>query len=296
MDLRRVANKFETTAFDVFNETTLLWETGTLTGKVMPIDRFLSIFHRATRRRSIGISPSSAIPAHHTIREPLTGKAYIMGLIRGDVKDGAYYDRVGILHGVDVLGQVHRKAPVGPANDPGILVDSVIGSHYMDVELRSASESDEGVENFESHFFLTAPYHSDLMPWDFITYEGESYQVQVPYVDSGMRMARVVKRDDPRVDVVFHKKSGTSGYDPATQTVTTGIVDYQISGFFRGFGLADVDGVAVSSGDVQFVVQTDHIGVYPTNQDQLTWRGNKYNIAAVQEDFLSKHYTLHCSL
>jgi hypothetical protein len=294
MDLRRVANKFENTSFDVFNETTQLWEKDGMRGKVMPIDRFLSIFHRATRRRALGIAPTATIPASNTIRDPSTGQAYIMGLVRGDAAKGVHYDGVGILHGCDVIGEIIRKAPIGLSTDPGVLVQASAGQHYMDIELRSASESDESIQNYESHFFLTAPHQADLQQWDYITYDGRSYQVQSSYNDSGMTMARVVERTDPRVDVTFHKKGGASGYDPVTGTVTSGMVDYAVSGFFRGFALTDVDNEAVSSGDVQFVIQQDHIGVIPSAQDQLTWDGQKYNVKAVQQDFLNHQYNLHC--
>jgi hypothetical protein len=296
MDLRRVAAKFETTSFDVFNETTQLWETGGMVGKIMPIDRFLSIFHRATRRRALGLPPSATLPASRTIRDPATGQAYVVGLVRGDSAKAIHYDSVGVLHGCDVVAEVFRKAPVGPVNDPGALVSSSTGVHYMDLELRSASEADETVQTYESHFFLTCPAHTDITQWDYVSYLGKTYEVQASYNDSGLTMCRVVERIDPRVDVTFHKKGAGSGYNPSTDVVTSGMVDYTVSGFFKGFSLDDVDGEAVSSGDVQFIIQQTHIGVVPSAEDQLTWDGQRYNIKAVQQDFLSHEYHLHCRI
>ena len=294
MDLRRIANTFETTSFDIFNESTQLWESDGMEGKIMPIDRFLSIFHRATRRRALGLAPGTVLPDSHTIRDPATGQAYIVGLIRTDSAKAVAYDSVGILHGVDSIGTISRKATVGPADDPGILASSDVGSHYMDMELRSSVEADERIDTFESHFFLTTPTQSDIQQWDFITYQGRIFQVQAAYNDSGMNMARVVEKDDPRVDVTFHKKGDTSDYNPITGVVTSGLVDYAVSGFFRGFAITEIDGSAVSSGDMQFIISQEHIGVVPTNQDELTYNGKRYNIKAVQQDFEREQYILHC--
>jgi hypothetical protein len=294
MNLRKVAAKFETTSFDVFNETTQLWESDGFTGKVMPIDRFLSIFHRATRRRALGLSPGAIIPASNTLRDPATGQAYIMGLTREDSRNATAYDQTGILHGCDYIAEIFRSAPVGAVDDPGVLVPASVGEHYMDIELRASAENEEATGTFDGHFFLTAPAQADLEQWDFIVYQGTSYQVHTVYNDSGMTMARIVERDDPRVDIVFHHKGATSDYDPSTGTVTAGMTDYNVSGFFQGFELTDIDNDAVSSGDLQFIIKQSHIGVTPTIQDELTWEGQRYKVRSVQRDFTEEQYKLHC--
>jgi len=294
MNLRRVANKFETTSFDIFNESTQLWETEGMDGKIMPIDRFLSIFHRATRRRALGLSPNATLPTSNTIRDASTGQAYVVGLVRADAAKDTAYDSTGILHGCDYIASILRKAPIGLASDPGVLVETTVGQHYMDIELRASAESPETTDEYDAHFFLTAPAQADIQQWDFVNYNGTSYHIQTVYNDSGLKMARVVEQADPRVDVTFHKRAATAAYAPATGVVTSGMVNYAISGFFRGFQLKDVNEESISSGDVQFIIEQDNIGVVPTNHDELTWESQTYKVKAVQQDFLKRQYKLHC--
>lgn len=294
MNFRNIAAKFETTSFDGFDEATQTWVKDSLKGKVMPIDRFLSIFHRATTRRALGIAPNSPLPASHTIRVPSTGEIFIVGLIRSDQKDSNVYDSVGILSKAYSVGQVKRKATIGTGENLGVLVESVVGNHYMDIELRTSSEIDGATEEYESKFFLTAPVHSDIQPWDYISLNGTNYQVTVTYIDSGLKMCRVIQREDPRVDVTYHRRGATSAYSPSTGVVTSGLTDFPTSGFFEGFNSSEVDETTILSKDVKLIIAKSDIGFYPETGDELTYSGQTYKVHRVHEDFLSKQIKLHC--
>jgi len=294
MNLRRVAAKFETTQFDTFDEATSLWASKGLTGKIMPVDRFLSIFHRSTVRRQLGIAPNSTLPTSETIRNPATGEVFVVGLVRGDSTEGVAYDSVGILNECDSVGIVNRKATIGSGQDLGVLVNSVAGKHYMSIELRSSSKIRGTTEEFEAHYFLTAPLHSDLQIWDFIVLNGVSYQVATVYIDSGLRFARVIERDDPRVDIVFYKKGPTSGYNPTTGQVTDGLTAYNMSGFFESFEAKDIDNQSIFSRDMKFIIEQANIGIVPEEKDELVYQGQRYKVHTVQQDFLKKQFKLHC--
>lgn len=294
MNLRNVAAKFETISFDAFNEATQLWEPDAFIGKVMPVDRFLSIFNRPTRRRSIGLSPDITLPVSRTIRNPNTGLIYVVGEVRKDSFKGVAYDSVGILHTCDVTGVVTRKAPVGPISNPGGYQTTTIATSYMDMELRAASEPDESVQNFEGNFFLTTHAGVDLKAWDFISYSGDNYQVETVYFDSGLLMARVVKRDDIRVDVTYNRRTNTAGYDASTGVVTSGIAGYIVTGFFRQFKLSEVDGEAIKAGDLIFTADLTAFGFEPATGDEIVDGSKTYRIGTVRRDFIKRQYNLQC--
>ena len=210
MNLRKVAASFETTHFDTYDETLDTWTECGMQGKVLPLDRFLSNFNRPTKRRSLGLSPTAVVPTSNTLRVPATGEIYFIGELRQDSQNSVAYDQLGILHRSTTLGTVNRRAPAGPSNDPGWLVDAVSSTHYMDMELRSASEIDEHEQRFDGSYFAVLPPHADLQPWDRLNVGGLDYIVQISHMDSGFRFARAINRIDPRKDFVYHSRGNTA--------------------------------------------------------------------------------------
>lgn len=296
MDLRKVAAAFETTEFDAYDEALQTWIPCALTGKVLAVDRFLSNFNRPTKRRLLGIGPGVTIPASFTIRVPSTSEIYFMGELRRDAEQGAAYDQVGVLHRSVGTATINRKAPAGPSNDPGWLVSSAIGTHYADAELRADSEIDEHRDLFEGQYFLMFPPHADLQSWDSIVIGGDNYMVNTPYLDSGFAFARATRRVDPRQDFVYHQRGATVDYNTTTRVVTSGLVNFNVTGFAVGYGLGDLNAVPLKAGELKVIVDQAHIGFVPASEDQLTWDGQLYLIHNVKQDFLKDQYQLDCTL
>jgi len=296
MDLRKPAAWFETTEFDIYDEALATWTASGLTGKIMPADRFLSNFNRPTRRRSLGLPPETAVPASNTIRVPSTGEIYFIGALRQDAQGGYAYDKIGILHRSETLGTVNRRAPVGPSNNPGWLVETVVASHYMDVELRSTSEVDEQKQQFEGDFFVAMPPHATPQAWDRLSIGGEDYMVELTYADSGFKFVRAIKRQDHRQDFVYHSRSAAVDYDPATGVVTDGLVNYNVTGFAMDDQLGDSNTLQTKESRLVITVEQAHIGVVPTTEDELTWNSQRRRVMRVDQDFLNQQYHLHCTL
>lgn len=296
MDLRKVAAWFETTEFDTYDEALDSWTTCGMAGKVMPVDRFLSNFNRPTRRRSLGLSPLAVTPASNTIRVPATGEIYIIGGLRQDSRESEAYDEVGILHRSETLGVVNRKAPAGPSNDPGWLMDAVAANHYMDVELRATSGVDEQKQQFEGDYFVILPPHADIQLWDRLTVDGEDYMVELAYMDSGFKFVRAIKRQDHRQNFVYHSRSAAAGYVPSTGVVTDGLVDYNVTGFAMDDEIGDSTTLQTKTSDLAITVEQSHIGVVPTTEDELTWDSKRRRVINVKQDFLKEQYHLHCTL
>lgn len=296
MNLRKVAASFETTEFDAWDESNELFVAKSLTGKIRSVDRFLSNFNRPTKRRLLGLSPSATIPASNTIRDPSTGEIYFIGELRQDSEQGVAYDQVGVLHKTTAIATISRKAPIGPGNDPGVLVASQIGKHYADVELRSASETEEQENDFEGNYFLMMPPHVDLEEWDEVTFDSEAYMIKTPYFDSGFRFARAVKREDPRKDFTYYFRDTGVAYNTATRVVTEGFTTYSVTGFSLEFELDDLNYTPLKVGRQKIVIKQSHIGIVPSAEDELLWEGQRYKVKGVSQDFLNAQYQLDCTL
>lgn len=296
MNLRKIAASFETTKFDAWNESTELFVADSFTGKIRSVDRFLSNFNRPTKRRLLGLGPSVTLPASNTIRDPATGEIYFIGELRQDSEQGAAYDQVGVLHKTTAIATVSRRAPTGPSNDPGVLVATQIGKHYADVELRSASETEEQENDFEGNYFLMMPPHADLEEWDEVTFKSDVYMVKTPYFDSGFRFARAVKREDPRKDFTYYFRDTGVAYDTATRVVAEGFTSYSITGFALELEREDLNYTPLKANKIKIVVKQSHIGIVPSVEDELLWDGQRYKVAGVSQDFLNIQYQLDCTL
>ena len=296
MDLRKAAAYFEGTTFDSYDETLDSWTLNAFTAKLAPVDRFLSNFDRPTHRRMLGVAPGVSLPADNTIRVQSTQDVYILGQVRADDKNNTEYDRIGIAHLVYNQFTINRKSPVGPASDPGPLINSVIGFHYGGLEFRSDSVAPEQHEGYEGEFFIILPPHADVQEWDFIYHGSDTYQVKSTYTDSGFIFARAVQRVDYRKEFTYHHKGDTAGYDASTGTVTSGLVDYQVSGFARNISEDEFEYATTKDKSMKIVIRKDHIGIVPKTDDQLTWEGITYNVSIVRQDPADEEYQLYCSL
>ena len=145
-------------------------------------------------------------------------------------------------------------------------------------------------------YFGILPLHADLAEWDQVVLGADSFFVQEVYIDSGYKFCRAIRRADPRHDFVYHHRGAGMSYDPATRVVTSGLVDYNVTGFAVQDDLGKTDFVDVKMADVQIVVKQDHIGVTPNTESEVTWLGTRYKIKKVGQDFLMGQYKLWCVL
>ena len=295
MRLRRAAAYFEGTTFDVYDETSFQWSLTNFKAKLAPVDRFLSNFHRPTHRRMLGISPDTTLPPYSTVRVQSTQDVYILGQIRKDDSNDTEYDRIGIAHLASGLFSVNRKSTIGSESDPGVLVNTVLGNHYGDIEFRSDGVSPEQHEGYESEFFIILPPHADVQEWDFITQGSDSYQVKSSYIDSGFIFVRAVRRDDYRKDFTYYHKGSTAGYDTSSGIVADGFEPYQVTGFVRNIAEDEFEYATTRDKTLKLVVRAEHIGIVPTTDDQLTWDGIRYGVEIVRKDPTGEEYQLFCS-
>jgi hypothetical protein len=296
MDLRKVAASFETTEFDAYDESTNLWDACFLLGKVMPIESEVSNSNRTTRRALLGTDPLAVFPDSNTIRVSAAGDIYIVGDLRRDYKDSAAYDQSGLLHRSTTVGTINRRAPAGASTDPGWLVNTLISTHYMDIELRAVKETEEQEQQFDKQYRIIMPFHAIVQQWDRINVGGYDYIVEAGYVDSGFKLARAANRPDPRKDFTYYSRGDTAAFNTSNGVVTSGLTAYNVTGFAIDAKSGQVQNTAAKSGTFTLVVDKTHIGVIPTSKDEVTWESQRSKVIEVEEDFIDFQYKIHCSL
>jgi hypothetical protein len=285
MDLAGAATMFCTTPLESFDPSTGLWSNEGLLGNIVPTDRFISIYNRPVHLRQLTFKIGAALPASGVLRNPATGEVYIMGQARRDTRRSTTYVGTVMLHLVSgyagELTELHRKAPVGPSNDPGVLVDSVITTTYFDIELRSALENDKQVSSSRGEYLLWAPATVTLAPWDFIQINSDWYRVHQAYFDSGFQMARVFKETDDREDIVYSRKS--SAYNAGTGA-SGGFTDYNVTGLIDSRKIQSNDALDISPSEVDIRIMVDHIGFTPSVYDEFTASGVVYSVTEVAKN------------
>jgi hypothetical protein len=296
MDLRKVAAFFETTEFDAYDESDNSWDACFLLGKVMPIESEVSNSNRNTRRALLGTDPLAVFPVSNTLRVLTSGDIYIVGDLRKDYQNSAAYDQSGLLHRSSTVGTINRRAPAGPSTDPGWLVETLISTHYMDIELRAVKEAGEQEQQFDKQYLIIMPLHAAPQQWDRINVGSYDHIVEAGYVDSGFKLARVANRLDPRKDFTYYSRGDTASFNPSNGVVTSGLTPYNVTGFALDAKSGQVANTAAKSGTFTLVVDKTHIGVVPTSKDEVIWESQRSKVIEVEEDFIDFQYKIHCSL
>lgn len=210
MHLGAIAERWVNEPLEAFNEETLEFEDCEFRGRISLVDRFLSNFNRPLRRRMLHYSPSAQLPKSLTFRHPDTGQVYLIGQRRDDSDSGEDYHALAVCHLVTDegkgssagLAKVYRKAPTGPDDDPGWLVEDLVAHHWADLEFRTSLNDPDLAQTRLESFFMWMPRHAELEKMDFLELKDVRYRVTDVYSDSGFMMARVDREDDYRVDLV----------------------------------------------------------------------------------------------
>src|SRR5690606_19106717 len=98
---------------------------------------------------------------------------------------------------------VYRRAPVGPSNNPGWAVETLLESTFGDIEMRSVNENEDDLLTHRGHFFLTLPGNSSVQRNDLVLLSGTPYYVLEKYSDASLISCRVVQHGDLRENIVY---------------------------------------------------------------------------------------------
>ncbi len=270
-------------------------------GRLAPVDRFLSIYNRPTRMRQMQIKPGTELPASLVFQHATTGEIYIAGDSRSDtrwdVTDGEPYVSLVMAHevtpngrGTTGLAAHYRRAPAGPADEPGWDVKGQIGSVYVDLEYRT-SASQEGVYDARvSDFYAWAPINAAVQELDTFELDGREYRVTDLYTDMGFLGMKLQQDPDPRVDL--YVVTAERAYNEATHkfegTETKHEVTAIVSGAREQAVWSNLDNA------IQVVIDFAAIGFEPKTNMAVEIDGIRRTVKNVFTSVGKKQYELVC--
>lgn len=274
-------------------------------GRIAIFDRFLSIYNRPTRKRQLYVKPGTRIPESLAIQHQASGEIYIVGQGRADARDdvdgGKAYVDMYMLHnctpnpdGSSGLALHTRKEAQGPDHDPGWLVNTDLGSVFMDMEFRTSSAEEGMYDSKTENFYAWAPLPVKVNQHDFFELNGISYRVVDTFVDAGMRGLRLDREPDNRVDFVI-RVVGNPVFNPVTYEEETNIEDFNVTGTVTS--LTDLARWRVetrTNSTITVVVDEKHIGFTPTPNMVIMYQGLERRIRDVSTQAGERQFTLTC--
>lgn len=264
-------------------------------------DRFLSNFNKPLRRRMLFSAPGTVFPASMTFRHPGTHQVYLIGQTRADALGGDPNVQLSVCHLVtddgtssSGLASHTRKAPVGPANDPGWLVEQHMLPTFVDFEFRTSATESDSYELKTGNYFGFVPAAAGVKEWDYITLHGKSFRVIDVFPDSGLLGLRVDLEPDTRIDFTLHIK-GPRVFNKATNEYDSIDTQRQVTGIaVRDHEFAGWRGTAESYIDLAFDVA--NIGFRPEPDiTQVEYSGHKRTVKSVSTQPGERQYLLRCS-
>lgn len=204
-------------------------------GRIAPVDRFLSNFHKPLQRRMLFSDPTQAFPSTGVIRCKATGEIFLIGESREDAKNDKAFDRLTVLHVVSNTSSGtaeyfnYRNDLADPLN--GDIAKTSEGEFYIALEYVSTKSSEAGDEAYQGKFMMYGPENMPLQRDGVFSLLGKSYKVVQAYKDSGFTCGILLEQEDDMLSIVYHAvDEGTSGYDVASGTITLNTVDYTFAG------------------------------------------------------------------
>lgn len=300
MFLDEIASEHINEPMEAWNEGDNTFSPGAFQGRIGPTDRFLSNFNKPLRRRMLFLRADEPLPDSNVFRHPGTGDVYIVGQRRGDTLKGAHYLDLRVCHlvtdegtGSSGLATLTRKAPAGPSNDPGWLVETELGVTYVDLEFRTSANEPDMHEVKVENYYAFAPIQWQLKPWDFIELHGVKYRVVDTFNDSGFAGLRVDEESDTRVDFVCHLQ-GARAYDNVTHQWTDNATSYNVTG--RVAKSHDFSHwLSESEPYMDVVIEADHIGFVPKPDTlELEYQGKRRRVSQVDTSPNAEQYRLRC--
>lgn len=299
MFLNRIATWKAHEPFEEWDDATQAFVPSEFRGRIDLTDRFLSNFNKPLRRRMLYSGAEQTMPASRVIRHPGTGDVYMLGQTRGDAVEGQHYLNLTVCHlvtetpnGSSGLATLYRRAPVGPEDNPGWLVEQQLGSAFVDMEFRTSASEPEMYEEKIANFFAFLPAHYQLKEWDFIELRGTRYRVVDTFADSGLAGLRIDREPDTRVDLVIQGASARQ-YDKVNHRFVDTAVSANVTAVIvsdHGFS----SWAAESTPYLDISIEQEHIGFEPKPDMAVVLDGVSRLITSVSKPPLARQYRVRC--
>lgn len=292
MDLARTAAYFDRTLFENYDQSTNSWAGTFFHGQLKLADKFQTIYHRPTRKRMLYCAPGSE-PTGSVVRVVETGETFMVGALQTDVHDDQHYRNVYALHRPRGQGTITRRVPVGPSNNPGWAVSQLLGTFWMDFELRSTNEKEDAIPSQRGSYFCTLPYGTDVQPGDLLFFEGKPYYALDDYIDSSLQFLRVAQHADPREDFVYRSRTLPDTYSGGS--VTRNFTNYNVTGRVGTSESREADGPVIRK-ELMLKINEGWIGVTPKMDDEVTLWGSRYTVRRVIRDAEKQEWNLQVGI
>lgn len=263
--LKLAAQYFQAETFLTWDSATDTFSTTSFVGRLYPFDRFKTIYSRPTRRETLGVKESVAVPEGGVIRHNQSGDTFIVtDTERYDVDDDKQYDRAYAIHRARYHGKIVRYQTQGAGDDLGPELYTEIGPVWFDTELRADKQEDEAYHAFRGYYYLTYPITLDVRDDDYLVSDsGEWFRVDEKYIDSGFGLGRGEDVEFLKETFTYSLYTGTGGgYDPSTGVYTpptTAARDF--SGHVRiEKHLSLVDSVSAHASSLRLYVDENSVG------------------------------------
>lgn len=300
MHLAKIAAHKITEKLEAWDETTQAFVPDAFVGRIDLTDRFLSNFNKPLRRRALFTEFGTQFPESRTIRHPGTKQVYLIGQTRPDALDGNPYLEMTVLHlateepgGSSGLATIYRKAPAGPSENPGWLVEQEVAKAYMDIEFRTSANEADTYEIKVENYYAFLPRNIQCKPWDYIELQGKRLRVVDTFPDSGLSGLRVDEEPDVRIDFVL-KSKGTRTYNKVTHVYEEIPAEFKVTGVV----IKDYEFSAWSSDAEAYIdvsIESEHIGFRPVpNTMSLVHDGRARVIKQVSTQPGTRQYRLRC--
>ena len=287
MDLHQAAAYFDRLSFENYDFSTGDWARTYFQGQLKVSDKFQTIYHRPTRKRMLYCAPGQE-PSSPVIRIRNTGEVWMVGALQEDSYQDTHYRSVFALHKPQGLAAITRLAPTGSSGDPGWATSAAVETTWIDFELRSTNENEEGFPFYRSHYFLTLPSNCQVQLYDLITYNGQPYFVTDVYDDSSLKLCRAAKHIDPRQNFVYRRR-GADIYSGGQ--VSKSYTDYNVTGRI-GPKKNDLGQMSLSSDEIVVRILEGWIGVEPDMEDVIQIYGKDYAIKQILRDPTQQEWSL----
>ncbi len=232
MDLKPTVSETRTELFEALQSdgSFVSWARG----RIAPVDRFLSNFHKPLQRRMLFSDPKHTFPESGVLRLKSSQEIFLVGESREDGENDESFDRLTVLHVVSNSSSGLTEY----FNYRHDLADSLVGNiaktsegdFYVAVEYVSTKAMEAGDEAYQGKFFVYGPANIPFARDGVFEVLGKNYKVVQAFHDSGFSCAIVLEQPDDMVGIVYHQiDESASGYDVVTGSLTIGTIDHTLA-------------------------------------------------------------------
>jgi hypothetical protein len=287
ISLAASAARWRNDEFSYWDPATNLFSTTTVLGRLFRADRFTTIYHRPTRRSTIGLL--EAAPASGVVRRRLGGDIFLLSdTQRQEVFQGDHvYDTLRASHLVTApsggLAEFHPATLAGTGDDLGAVSLATAVPVYLDLELQTAVSPNDSEETLSGRWLINYSRNVAPKPGDYFKMGDRWFLVQMPYVDGGFYLLRSLEAVVGYHTFTYQLKTGTgSGYNPITGTVGSPETPRVFSAL-RGLESMESTATAqaTSKRRLELFVYTHHIGFTPNAGDTIKDATRTYRVESV---------------